>query len=103
MSSRWPKPRRGPISRGMPPDAIAPRGRLELRVGICSERGGRPRNEDFAAAWLGEAGRRGAIAALADGVGGAKGGRVAAELAVRGLIDGLLGQSEALGVRRTAG
>jgi serine/threonine protein phosphatase PrpC len=87
----------------MPPDTIGPRGRLELRVGICSERGGRPRNEDFAAAWLGEAGRRGAIAALADGVGGSKGGRVAAELAVRGLIDGLLGQSEALGVRRTAG
>ena len=77
----------------MPPDiATPPRGRLELRVGICSERGGRARNEDFAAAWLGEPGRRGAIAALADGVGGAKGGRVAAELAVRGLIDGLLGQ-----------
>ena len=52
--------------------------------------------------WARPAGR-GAIAALADGVGGAKGGRVAAELAVRGLIDGLLGQSEALGVRRTAG
>ena len=87
----------------MPPDTIAPRGRLELRIGLCSERGARARNEDYAAAWLGEPGRRGAVAALADGVGGAKGGRVAAELAVRGLIDGLLGQSEALGVRRTAG
>ena len=87
----------------MPPDSLVPRGRLELRLGICSERGARPRNEDFAAAWLGEAGRRGAVAALADGIGGARGGRVAAELAVRGLIDGLLGQSEALPVRRTAG
>ncbi|RAI60007.1 bifunctional protein-serine/threonine kinase/phosphatase [Roseicella frigidaeris] len=77
-----------------------------MRLGLCSERGARPANEDYAAAWLGEPGRgagKGAIAALADGVGGAKGGRVAAELAVRGLIDGLLGQSEALGLRRAAG
>ena len=37
------------------------------------------------------------MAAVADGVGGAKGGRVAAELAVRMLFDGLLGQSEAIG------
>ncbi len=78
-------------------------GRLEVRAGFCSERGPRPRNEDYAAVWLGKPGRRalqGVIAAVADGVGGAKGGRVAAELAVRGLFDGLLGQSEALGVRR---
>ncbi len=82
-------------------------GRLEVRAGFCSERGPRPRNEDYAAVWLGEPGGRralqGVIAAVADGVGGAKGGRVAAELAVRGLFDGLLGQSEALGVRRAAG
>jgi serine/threonine protein phosphatase PrpC len=87
-----------------------PRTRLDLRFGLCSERGARPANEDYAAAWLGEPGLgagpdsgKGAIAALADGVGGARGGRVAAETAVRGLIDGMLGQSEALGVRRTAG
>ena len=43
------------------------------------------------------------IAAVADGVGGARGGRVAAEMAVRGLIDGLTGQSEAIPVRRSAG
>nr|WP_282571880.1 bifunctional protein-serine/threonine kinase/phosphatase [Roseomonas acroporae] len=64
----------------------------------------RPRNEDYAAAWLGEPRRRalqGVIAVVADGVGGAKGGRVAAETAVRGFIDGMLGQSPALGVRRT--
>ncbi|MCB4824375.1 bifunctional protein-serine/threonine kinase/phosphatase [Roseicella aerolata] len=88
----------------MPPDRPAPPpGRLALRAGLCSERGARAHNEDYAAAWLGEPGRKGAIAALADGVGGARGGRVAAELAVRGLIDGVLGQSEALGPRRTAG
>jgi serine/threonine protein phosphatase PrpC len=45
----------------------------------------------------------GAVAVVADGVGGAKGGRVAAESAVRSVIDGVLGQSEALPVRRTAG
>ena len=43
------------------------------------------------------------IAAVADGVGGARGGRVAAETAVRGLIDGMLGQSEALPVHRRGG
>jgi hypothetical protein len=66
----------------MPPDIAPPRGWLELRVGLCSERGARSRNEDYD---------------------GARGGRVAAELAVRGLIDSLLGQNEALSLRRTAG
>ena len=82
------------------------RGRIEVGVGVASERGRRAANEDFAACWTGDGARlsrRGVIAALADGVGGARGGRVAAELAVRGLIDGLLGQSEALPVRRSAG
>ena len=37
---------------------------------------------------------------IADGVGGSKGGRVAAETVVRGFIDGYLGQSELLGVRK---
>ncbi len=43
------------------------------------------------------------VAALADGVGGSRGGRVAAEMAVREFIDGVTGQSEALPVRRTGG
>jgi len=84
---------------------VARGGRWELRIGLRSERGERPRNEDYAAAWLGDAGaprRRDIIAAVADGVGGAKGGREAAEIAVRGLIDGLLGQSEMLPVSRAA-
>jgi serine/threonine protein phosphatase PrpC len=98
-----------PTARSAPPlPPVEPRrqGRLEVRAGFCSERGPRPCNEDYAAFWLGEPGRRalqGVMAAVADGVGGAKGGRVAAELAVRMLFDGLLGQSEALGVRRAAG
>ena len=72
-------------------------------VGAHTARGGRPRNEDYAACYLGTGPERlatGVIAALADGMGGAKGGRVAAELAVRGFIDGALGQSATLGIPR---
>ncbi len=86
-----------------PPSA---QGRLEVRLGLVSECGQRPRNEDYAACWLGDRRRRslhGVIAVIADGVGGAKGGRVAAETAVRGFMDGMLGQSEAVGVRRSGG
>ena len=80
-------------------------GQPNVRAAFCSERGRRPDNQDYAGFWLGEptrGDRHGIIAAVADGVGGAKGGRVAAELAVRGLLDGLLGQSETLAVRRAA-
>ncbi|WP_044564366.1 bifunctional protein-serine/threonine kinase/phosphatase [Azospirillum sp. B4] len=78
---------------------------IELRVGWCSETGRRSRNEDYVGACLGAAtqrGRQGAVAAIADGVSGAPGGRVAAELAVRGFIDFYLGERETLGVRRAA-
>lgn len=80
-------------------------GQLDISSGFFSARGRRPRNEDFGGAWLGTPGQRarfGAIAALADGVGGAKGGRIAAEIAVRSFIDGYLGLPETLGVRRAA-
>jgi serine/threonine protein phosphatase PrpC len=76
-------------------------GRLGVAVGVASEQGPRPDNQDFAAAWLGtatERARHGAIAALADGVSGARGGRQAAELAVRGLIDGFYAQPDTIGV-----
>lgn len=79
---------------------------MEVGIGLASECGARPANEDYAAAYLGtppERARHGVIAAIADGVGGALGGRVAAEVAVRGLIDGYLSGSELLGVRRNAG
>lgn len=79
--------------------------RLEVAVGFCSEQGPRPAHDDYVGFFEGSAMHRsrfGVIGAVADGVGGAKGGRVAAELAVRGLIEGYLGQSELLGVRRTS-
>lgn len=78
-------------------------GQLEIRVGFCSERGPRPQNEDYGAVYLGTAGERvrfGAISALADGVGGAKGGRTAAELCVRSFIDAYLGEPETVAVRQ---
>lgn len=82
----------------------APRTALRVLTGLASEAGRRSRNEDFAAAVLEPPGRvTGVAAAIADGIGGAKAGRVAAELAVRGFLDGYLGQSETLPVRRTAG
>jgi serine/threonine protein phosphatase PrpC len=78
---------------------------LDLRCGIVSKQGGRPANEDFAAIDLGSPEQRagfGAIAVVADGVGGAKGGRVAAETAVRGLLQACREQTETLGIRRIA-
>lgn len=78
---------------------------LHVQIGLSSERGARARNEDYLAAYYGTAAERtshGLIAAIADGVGGAKGGREAAELAVRGLIEGYLGQPSTLNVERAA-
>ena len=63
------------------------------QTGLCSERNQREHNEDYAAAVKGNGSTPLIIAAVADGVGGTKGGRVAAELAVRGFIDGCLGRS----------
>ncbi|MEJ0095461.1 MAG: bifunctional protein-serine/threonine kinase/phosphatase [Methylocella sp.] len=76
---------------------------LDVRVGLCSEQGRRERNEDYAGFYAGTPDQRarfGVIAAIADGVGGAKGGRVAAELAVRNFIDGYLSQPPTQGVRQ---
>src|SRR3984885_3115693 len=76
---------------------------VRASVGFCSEKGPRKRNEDFAAAVIGAElpePRREVVAAIADGVGGAKGGRVAAELAVRGFLDGFWDLPETMEVRR---
>ncbi|MBV9653687.1 MAG: hypothetical protein JOZ42_03890, partial [Acetobacteraceae bacterium] len=65
--------------------------RLEVQAGLHTAVGGRPGNEDYAALLVPGAGpeqRAGVVAAIADGVGGAKGGRAAAETAVRGFMDG---------------
>ncbi|MES2895626.1 MAG: protein kinase [Pseudomonadota bacterium] len=76
---------------------------LRVLTGLASETGRRARNEDFAAAVLEPPGRMTGVAcAIADGMGGAKGGRVAAELSVRAVLDGYLGASETRSVRRTA-
>ncbi|MBV9969884.1 MAG: bifunctional protein-serine/threonine kinase/phosphatase [Xanthobacteraceae bacterium] len=77
--------------------------RLELRFGMATDTGPREANEDYSAFYLGnpdEQARLGAVAVIADGVGGAQGGRVAAELAVRAFVEGHLGQNATLGIRR---
>lgn len=79
---------------------MKPEGRLQVAAGFRSERGQRPDNQDFAGVYEANETQRashGMIAALADGVGGAKGGRIAAELAVRTLIDGLYEQPDTIG------
>lgn len=60
---------------------------LRVRAGIATDPGMRARNEDFAACLPPVPGRPRLVAAVADGVGGAKGGRVAAETAVRLFLD----------------
>jgi len=78
---------------------------VRASVGFASETGPRKRNEDFAAAVIGAElpePRREVVAAIADGIGGAKGGRVAAETAVRGFLDGFWDLPETMEVRRAA-
>jgi serine/threonine protein phosphatase PrpC len=78
---------------------------VKASVGFASERGPRARNEDFAGAVFGPElpePRRDVVAAIADGIGGAKGGRVAAEMAVRGFLDGFCDLPETVEVRRAA-
>jgi len=76
---------------------------VHATVGFFSQTGSRPRNDDFAGAVLGwelPEPRHDVVAAIADGIGGAKGGRVAAETAVRGFLDGFCDLPESLEVRR---
>jgi serine/threonine protein phosphatase PrpC len=78
---------------------------VQATVGFASETGPRERNEDFAGAVFGmelPQPRRDIVAAIADGIGGAKGGRVAAEMAVRGFLDGFCDLPETMEVRRAA-
>jgi serine/threonine protein phosphatase PrpC len=60
---------------------------LNVQVGVATDVGARASNEDFAACLLPGPGRSDLVAAIADGVGGAKGGRVAAETTVRLFLD----------------
>jgi serine/threonine protein phosphatase PrpC len=78
---------------------------IKASVGFASETGPRQRNEDFAASVSGAElpePRREVVAAIADGIGGAKGGRVAAETAVRGFLDGFWDLPETMEVRRAS-
>jgi serine/threonine protein phosphatase PrpC len=76
---------------------------LHVGLGQATRRGGRPDNQDYAACYVGQPRNQltiGLVAAVADGMGGARGGRVAAEIAVRGFIDACLGQPPTLGIGR---
>jgi serine/threonine protein phosphatase PrpC len=78
---------------------------VKASVGFASKTGPRKKNEDFAGAVFGPelpSPRRDIVAAIADGIGGAKGGRVAAETAVRGFLDGFCDLPETMEVQRAA-
>src|SRR5260370_27946538 len=69
------------------------------------ETGGAQRNEGSAGAVFGPElaePRRDVVAAIADGIGSTKGGREAAEIAVRGFLDGFCDLPETMEVRRAA-
>jgi serine/threonine protein phosphatase PrpC len=79
---------------------------IRASVGFYSAVGRRPDNQDFAAAVFGAdlaEPRRDVVAAIADGVGSARGGRIAAETAVRGFLDGMCDVPESAEVQRSAG
>jgi serine/threonine protein phosphatase PrpC len=76
---------------------------VRASVGFASKTGPRQANEDFAGALIGAElpqPRQEVIAAIADGIGGAKGGRTAAETAVRGFLDGFCDLPETMEVQR---
>jgi len=82
----------------------APR-QLEVRIGWCSDPGAHEVSDSYVGACLGTPAQRvrhGIVAAIAHGTAGGPGGRVAAEIAVRSLIDFYLGQAEPVSVRRAA-
>jgi serine/threonine protein phosphatase PrpC len=86
----------------MQPDATVEMG-VQARVGFASKTGPRHENEDFAAALYGAElpePRHEVVAAIADGIGGAKGGRIAAETAVRGFLDGFCDLPETVEVQQ---
>jgi serine/threonine protein phosphatase PrpC len=79
---------------------------VQASVGFASKTGPRRHNEDFAGALFGAElpePRQEIVAAIADGIGGAKGGRIAAETAVRGFLDGFCDLPETMEVQRAGG
>ena len=78
---------------------------LQIRIGFFTATGKRECNEDYVAVYDPRNHRvatQGIAAVIADGVGGHAGGRVAAELAVRGFIDAYFNLPETLGVEHAA-
>ncbi|HED18423.1 MAG TPA: bifunctional protein-serine/threonine kinase/phosphatase, partial [Gammaproteobacteria bacterium] len=76
-----------------------------MRSGFASETGKRETNEDYLAVFDTHTQphiMQGSVAAIADGMGGALGGRQAAETTVRGFIDAYYSLPETLGVDRAA-
>lgn len=76
---------------------------VKVSVGFASKTGPRKDNQDFAGALMGwelPEPRQEVVAAIADGMGGAKGGRIAAETAVRGFLDGFCDLPETMEVQR---
>ncbi|MBI3562880.1 MAG: bifunctional protein-serine/threonine kinase/phosphatase [Gammaproteobacteria bacterium] len=74
-----------------------------LRAGFASQVGARADNQDYvgiAQAGLAQQALRGSVFAVADGMSGGKGGRVAAELTVRGFIEGYFGLPDTFTVER---
>ncbi|SNS76200.1 Serine/threonine protein phosphatase PrpC [Sphingomonas laterariae] len=84
---------------------MKPEGRLDIAAGFASTTGRREDNQDFGAVWLGNDGERarhGIAAAVADGVGGARGGRVASETTVRAFLDAYYALPETNGIAAAA-
>lgn len=78
---------------------------LETRIGFATAVGNRERNEDYVGVYEPRSHRlatQGVAAVIADGVGGHAGGRVAAEVAVRGFLDAYYNLPETLGVEHAA-
>lgn len=78
---------------------------LRVELGFATEKGKRADNQDYVAACFGPRGPgsvQGVVTVIADGVGGHKGGRVAAETAARTFLEGYYAQPETLGVIRAA-
>ena len=76
---------------------------VQASVGFSSKTGLRKDNQDFAGAVIGAElpqPRQEVVAAIADGIGGARGGRTAAETAVRGFLDGFCDLPETMEVQR---
>ena len=77
----------------------------QFAVGLVSRAGSRPVNQDVVAWHEGDDIQKvthGAVALLADGMGGAKAGGLAAKLACESFIDAYFGQSPTLGVALAA-